>query len=50
VRFPAARENREAPKKLRNPAFSGVHTGIGHTAKVGIRAVRGILKAQKRAK
>jgi len=50
VRFPAAREAREAPQKLRNPAFSGVHAGVAHTARVGIRAVRGIFKAQRRAR
>jgi len=50
VRFPAAKEAREAPQKLRNPAFSGVHTSIAHTAKVGIRAAKGVLDAQKRAK
>jgi len=50
VRCPAARENRDAPQKLHNPAFSGALGSPAHIAKVGILAVRGILKAQKRAK
>ena len=50
VRFPAARENRDAPQKLRNPAFSGVLGSPAHIAKVGLRALKGILRAQKRAK
>jgi len=50
VRFPAAREASEAPKKLRNAMLSGVTGSPAHMARVGLRALRGILKAQKRAK
>ena len=50
VRFPTARENRDAPQKLHNPAFSGALGSPAHIAKVGLRALKGILKAQKQAK
>ena len=50
VGFPAARESRDAPQKLRSPAFSGALGSPAHMARVGLRALKGILRAQKRAK
>jgi len=50
VQFPVARENRDAPQKLRSPMFSGALGSPAHMARVGVRALKGILRAQRRAK